>query len=306
MPRTTRRAALAALLATPAAAAAGPPPGMAGILQRMGRIVAPAETAQLYAPLHPPGPWEGIAVTRDARYGAEDRHRLDVFAPAAPGAPLPVLVFVHGGAFVGGDKWGGNGPFYANIGLWAARSGFVGVNITYRLAPQNPWPAAQEDVAAALAWVAANIAAHGGDPARIALMGHSAGAAHVASYAAAPRFHPAGVPAPTRYALLSGIYDLTADARIGAPYYGSDPAQRAERCAQPGLLALPRPVFLAHAELDPSVFAAQAEGLRAALCAAGRCPAGLALAGHSHMSEVYAIGTADTSLTAPLLDFLRR
>lgn len=309
MPKAFRPALLLALALAPSAAAQ-PSPEIAARLEAIGRVVAPPETAAIYAPLHPRGPQEGIRIGRDLRYGEDPRHRLDVFAPepsAAAGPPRPVLVFVHGGAFIGGDKQlPGNSPFYSNIGLWAARNGFVGVNPTYRLAPAHPFPAAQEDLAAALAWVGANIGAHGGDPARVALMGHSAGASHVAAYAAEPRFHPPDVAAPTRYALVSGLYDLTTGPAPGSAYFGTDPAERRARNPQAGLLRITQPILLAHASLDPPIFVAQAESLRAALCDAGRCPTALVLGGHSHMSEVYAVNTADTALTAPLLEFLRR
>ena len=65
-----------------------------------------------------------------------------MFVPEQPSAaPRPVLIYVHGGAFTAGNKRAPGSPFYDNIALFAARSGFVGVNITYRLAPQHQWPA---------------------------------------------------------------------------------------------------------------------------------------------------------------------
>ena len=77
-------------------------------------------------------------------------------------------------------------PFYDNVMLWAVNNGFVGVNATYRLAPQSPYPAGAEDLADIVAWVASQIGERGGDPARIYLMGHSAGAIHVANYVSHP------------------------------------------------------------------------------------------------------------------------
>ena len=69
-------------------------------------------------------------------------------------SPRPVLIYVHGGAFVGGDKrTTPTSPFYDNIMLWAVKNGFVGVNATYRLAPQAPWPAGAEDMASVVQWV---------------------------------------------------------------------------------------------------------------------------------------------------------
>lgn len=303
-------AALVGLVLAAGPAAAEPPPGIAAALERMGRVINAPATAALYAPLHAAVPREGIRITRDAVYGTDPRHRLDVFAPEAPAErPRPVLVFVHGGGFVAGDKQGpGDSPFYANVGLWAAREGMVGVNMTYRLAPASPYPGAQQDIAAALAWVAANIRAQGGDPNRVFLMGHSAGAIHAAIYAAEPRFRPAGVPPPVAYVFLSGLYEF-GGAEVPEnerAYFGEDAAQRAVRSPLAGLREAEEPMFLAHAALDPERFVQQAERARAALCDAGRCPTTVALAGHSHMSEVYAIGTADAALTAPLLAFLRR
>ena len=63
----------------------------------------------------------------------------------------------------------------------------VGVTMTYRLAPQHQWPAGAQDVGQAVAWVAQNIGEYGGDPSRVVLAGHSAGATHVAGYLASQR-----------------------------------------------------------------------------------------------------------------------
>jgi triacylglycerol lipase len=215
-----------------------------------------------------------------------------------------VLVFVHGGGFVGGDKTRAGVHYYDNIAAWAATQGWVGVNITYRLAPQNPFPAAREDVAAALAWVRSNIAAHGGDPSRILLMGQSAGAAHVADYLAS-RAEAPGVAAA---ALVSGVYDVARYPRAATTraYYGEDEAQLAARSALPGLAQLAIPLLVARAEREPAAFREQAAFLHAALCAArAPCPAILELPGHNHFSTVFAIGSADQALTGALLALLR-
>jgi triacylglycerol lipase len=215
---------------------------------------------------------------------------------------------VHGGAFTRGDRRSPPGsPFYDNIMLLAARNGLVGVNVTYRLAPEHQWPAAAEDVGAAVRWVGETVAAHGGDPARVFLMGHSAGAVHVASYVAHRQFHgPKGIGLAGAI-LVSGLYDLTG-MPPGPPekaYFGEDASKYAERSSLAGLVAAPIPVLAAYAELDPPPFQQQAKQLNDASCKAGRCPRFLALAKHSHMSEVYAINTADTSLSGPILAFVK-
>lgn len=296
----------------PAPVASGPvasqvPPHISAQLVQMGRVVAPPPTAALYAPMQQREPYADVRVARDERYGADARHRLDVFAPAATGGARPVLVFVHGGAFVAGDKRTGTSPFYDNIALWAVKNGMVGVNITYRLAPQNPWPAAQQDLAAALTWVRQNIAARGGDPARIYVMGHSAGAAHVAQYVAHRQFHVAPGGGIAGAILVSGLFDpVSADPNPPLQaYFGRDPSVYAARSALPGMAAARLPMLVAYAELDPSDFHRQSEQARAALCEAGRCPTFLQLRGHSHMSEVYAINTPDTALTDAIRAFVR-
>jgi triacylglycerol lipase len=274
-------------------------PALAQGLAQIGRVVAPPPTEKLYAPLAQREPYAGVQVRRDVRYGAEARNLLDVFTPATQQAGQPVLVFVHGGGFMRGERRTGDSPFYDNIMLWAVRQGMVGVNMTYRLAPANSWPAAQQDIQSALKWVRENIAASGGDPNRIILMGHSAGAAHVAQYVAHPQFHAAPGSGLAGAVLLSGIFDpVTAEA--GPPlqaYFGIDTAQYPARSAVPGLVASKVPLLIVYAELDPQDFHSQSGQLNTALCNAGRCQDLYKLMGHSHMSEVYSINSADTTVT---------
>lgn len=284
------------------------PEPIATDLQFLGRVVNTQETGALYAPLQQKEPYAGVRVSRDQRYGPDaKRNLLDVFTPEPAGALRPVLIFVHGGAFVGGARRVGESPFYDNILLWAVRNGMVGVNTTYRRAPQHPWPAAQEDLAAAIAWVRKNIATSGGDPNRIYLMGHSAGAAHVAQYVGHPQFHVGPEGGIAGAIMVSGIFDPST-ASVNPPlqaYFGNDAAVYAQRSALPGMAASRIPMLLAYAELDPPDFQQQAAQAEAALCAAGRCAPLLQLRGHSHMSEVYAINTPDTALTDAIRAFVR-
>ena len=309
----------AALLLAACATAPGPsvtsgavpsqvPPAIAARLQQMGRVVAPPPTAELYAPLHEREPYAGVRVTRDISYDSDPKNLLDVFVPEATITPgKPVLVFVHGDAFTRGDRRSGPGsPFYDNVAVWAVRNGMVGVNITYRLAPQNQWPAAQQDLAEALRWVRQNVGALGGDPERIVLMGHSAGAAHVAQYLGHSQFHVAPRGGVAGAILVSGLFDMTT-AEANPPlqsYFGTDPLLYAQRSALPGLLRSEVPMLLAYAELDPQDFHNQSQQAGKALCDAGRCAPLLLLMGHSHMSEIYAINTADTALTAAMRRFI--
>ncbi|MGI4739390.1 MAG: alpha/beta hydrolase [Janthinobacterium lividum] len=100
------------------------------------------------------------------------RHRLDIYQPKKEAAPRPVVLFIHGGSWNSGGK---DDILYKTIGRRLAKNGFVGVVISYRLSPQVLVPQQADDCARALAWTVAHISEYGGDPARIVLMGHSAG-----------------------------------------------------------------------------------------------------------------------------------
>lgn len=109
---------------------------------------------------------------------------LDVYTAAGEPAPggSPVMVFVHGGGFRVGDKASskdlGPKPEY-----FVSKLGYVFVSINYRLLPEGAYPRNAQDVANALAWISGNIVQFGGDPDKIFLMGHSAGATLVAQVA---------------------------------------------------------------------------------------------------------------------------
>jgi acetyl esterase/lipase len=279
-------------------------------LIEIGRVVDPAKTAELYAPLQQKEPYQGVKVERDVKYGLADRNLLDVFAPDTASSARPVLIFVHGGGFTSGNRRSNfSNAFYDNIMLWAAKNGFVGVNMTYRLAPASPWPAGAEDIAAAVQWVADNIATRGGDGARIFLMGHSAGASHVAGYVSHPQFYSVKGGGLAGAIMVSGIYDLATWPVGGAAetaYYGSDTSLYAERSAMKGLLAADIPLMFATAELDLSYFIQQFNLMKEATCKGAKgCARSFMLPQHSHMSEVYAINTDDTRLTDQVLEFVK-
>lgn len=108
-------------------------------------------------------------------YGPGPRQKLDVYRPAGGAQNLPVVVFVYGGAWKSGDR----AP-YEFAGRALAAQGAVVMVIDYRLVPQVRFPAFIEDIAAAVAWANRNASSYGGDPGRIILAGHSAGAYDIA------------------------------------------------------------------------------------------------------------------------------
>jgi len=314
MNMTIKLAATVALAALAGSASAEVPPALAERLAAIGPVINPSATAPLYAAQFiEKEPYMSVNVERDVTYGPAARNLLDVFTPARPAGKdidksMPVVVFVHGGAFVAGNRRSGpDSPFYDNVMLWATHHGMVGVNMTYRLAPQDPWPAGPQDIGRALRWVQDNIARRGGDPTRIFLLGHSAGASHVAAYVARPEFHAAR-PGLAGAMLLSGVYRVTPELVAQSPtypaYFGNDSARYLERSSLDGLVACGTPLWVGQAELDPPQFKAQAELLREGLRAAGRPFATATFAAHSHMSEAYSINSDDRSVGDALWAFV--
>lgn len=275
-------------------------------VRAMGRVIAPAATRALYAPLQP-GIGANVTVERNLAYGPAGRHLLDVFAPSSAGEPRPVLVFVHGGDFTAGDRRVGDSPFFDNIGAWAVRNGMVGVNITYRLAPQDPWPAGADDVGLALHWVHEHVGTRGGDPARIFLLGHSAGATHAATHLVRERCGAAPCPRLAAALLLSGVYRITPEAKLPpglVAYFGNDPQLWLERTPFDGLTRVSTPLWMGYAELDTPNLEAQTQRLGEALCNAGRCPVLARLTGQNHMSLAYSLGSSDQTVGDALLKFM--
>ncbi|ODT73520.1 MAG: alpha/beta hydrolase [Pelagibacterium sp. SCN 64-44] len=138
-------------------------------------------------------------------YADGTRHRLDVYAPEQRGAAAPVVFFIYGGGWSRGER-----SDYQFVGRALAARGFVTVIADYRLVPEVRYPAFLEDSAQALRWVQDNIANYGGDPSRLFLAGHSAGAYNAVMLALDPSFlQDYGVTIPIRaVAALSGPYDF--------------------------------------------------------------------------------------------------
>tara|TARA_R110002072_G_scaffold242564_9_gene401418 strand:- start:2757 stop:3638 length:882 start_codon:yes stop_codon:yes gene_type:complete len=149
----------------------------------------------------------GTEQTGSAIAFGEHGQRLDVWAPdRGSETPRPVVVFFHGGGWVKGDR-----EAYAFAGRAFARKGFLVVVPDYRKVPDVRFPAFIEDGADAVRWTHDNIARFGGDPERIALVGHSAGAHTAVTLALDPRWLQAANVAPgtVKAAIgLSGPYDF--------------------------------------------------------------------------------------------------
>ena len=269
----------------------------------------------LYGPLLQRQPCQGVTRQTDLAYGPHPRQRLDAYAPEDVSAPLPVVVFLHGGGFVRGDK-----QDRANIGWYLARHGLMAVLPNYRLAPESRWPSGPEDVAAVVAWLADQAAALGGDARRLVLVGESAGAAHVAAAVLMRRFGVDAQAGVRAAALLSGPYDArlerlarpafgvpTPDPRNDA-YFGTDDHAALAACSIIDQVdAAPLPLLISFAQCDLLAMQIQAGALFARLVGQhGFAPELLRVPAHNHFSQTLAVNTGDETLSGPLRAFIGR
>ena len=131
-------------------------------------------------------------------------------ADADQGIPRPVLLFVAGESFSVENAVDEQAPMQDAAMCFAARHGMVGVRMSYRLAPANPWPAGARDVAAATSWLHQNVDLFGGNRNEIVAVGYAVGAFHVASLLAHPEFQIVDSDVAAAV-LVSGIYRASAD-----------------------------------------------------------------------------------------------
>lgn len=267
-------------------------PDMIGGTQQLMKVIAKGMDAD-------------TRVVRDISYGPDERHRLDIFTQGNPKG-APVFIFVHGGGFVMGDKHTEGSPFYSNIGDFAARHGWVGVTLTYRLAPANRFPSGPEDMEAAVEWLRSNIGDYGGDANKMVMSGQSAGAAHVAGYLAHRREHAADLAGAV---LMSGIYDTTTcDPNDHAKaYYGEDRKAWGPASCVAGLLATEVPIQFSVAEFDPEDFQRQAAQIVGQWTdAKGEMPEMHYLSGHNHLTPALSIGSSSRETERMISGFVRR
>ncbi|KAG7398165.1 hypothetical protein PHYBOEH_011574 [Phytophthora boehmeriae] len=163
---------------------------------------------------------------QDVAYVTESHalQKLDIAIPRKipPGAKLPTCVFVHGGSWQRGDK---NGGLNLRIDEAFVRAGCLGVSVNYRLSPEVQHPEHVKDVAAAVTWLHHNVEKYGGDPTKLVLVGHSAGAHLVMQLLADPEYLQAAgtkdsIGTFVRGAVgISGVYNIVRLANTS--FYGS-------------------------------------------------------------------------------------
>ena len=208
-----------------------------------------------------------VLARADIAYGEEARQRLDVYVPDRGGGRAPVVMFFYGGGWDSGRK-----DDYAFIGKALAAQGFVTVIADYRLVPNVRFPAFVEDGAKAIRWAHDHIAEFGGDPKRLYLLGHSAGAYNAVMltldvhYLADAGLHPNAVRATTA---LAGPYDflpLDVDETIAA--FGQSKNLEATQPINFVRRSAP-PLFLAAGADDATVYPRNTTRLAAKLRAVG-------------------------------------
>jgi acetyl esterase len=203
------------------------------------------------------------------------------------------------------------GEIYSNVSYYLARNGVVAINMGYRLGGEAPYPAASDDVGSVVSWTHAQAAGLGIDPARIFLMGHSAGAAHTGSYAYDRRRHPAGGPGLAGLIVVSGR--VRAETRPENPnadkvaaYYGSRNPQLLDDVSPVSHAGADSvPTLVAWGEYENPLLDVHCTELVHRLAAARkRSPPVVWLRGHNHTSTIAHIGTADEALGQAVLDFI--
>jgi triacylglycerol lipase len=289
-----------AAFAIPGVASAELPKDVQEAIAKMGHVNDP-KTAPLFAPFHKGGVPTDIKVSRDLAFGADPAQKLDMFTSGA-GAGKPILIYVHGGGFTRGDKHRPGEFMYDNVMVWAVQHGMVASEINYRLAPQFKYPAANDDVSAAVKYVRDHARDYGGDPNKIFVWGHSAGASLVAILVSHPQFVKATGGNLAGAIITSGQYEFKAP----HPYAGDDPAKVAEVNAVEGMKKTDIPLFLTRAEWDMPSQMQQGDMIDKTLTAAGKEHGFHLMSGHNHMSQVYSIGTNETQLSDRLLAFIQK
>jgi acetyl esterase/lipase len=153
--------------------------GLAASVVVLGGIVACSPLGVINAL----SPGNALRVRAAVAYGGNARNKLDIYAPANTSGKAPVVVFFYGGNWTTGER-----DDYAFVGRALASRGFVVVIPDYRLYPEVSYPDFLDDAAQAVAWTGREIARFGGDPQRLYVMGHSAGAYNAAMVALAPQY----------------------------------------------------------------------------------------------------------------------
>lgn len=327
------------------AAFAQVPPEIAKQLVNVGRGVCVPQTAQLYRPLHGNPPYTGVTIARDQKFGPNAQDVADVFSAEKGGGNRTVLIFSPGGAgnkLQGGPN---GDVFYDNIMLWATKNDMVGVLMQRHGGANWDDPGkdvgllvkwVQENIKKfkgnpnrVFIWSQSA----GNQPVAIymahpELQGPRGSGVKGVVFMSSPGFpiQPAVVPPAANGFGTCNNVDGTPPAPVAAKGGGAPkgdgvakggggngkgkaaPLDEATTLARSNLAGLQKSkaqFFVSAAELDPQGVINFAETLRDQLCAAKHCPQYEFLKNHSHISEVMSANTADTTVTGPILKWIK-
>ncbi len=219
----------------------------------------------------------GARLLADQAYGPSARQQIDVYLPAEGTRPVggsPILVMVHGGAWMFGDKTS-RGVVGAKLEHWVAH-GWIFVSVNNRLVPEADPLAQAEDVARALALVQSRAGVWGGDPRQLVLMGHSAGAHLVALLGASPAWATRLGVAPWAGTVVLDSAAIDLVTLMGKPHprfydrvFGTDPAGWPAASPTEQLRADATPMLLVCSTLRADDSCGQSERFAARLAAVG-------------------------------------
>lgn len=250
------------------------------------------------------------SATTDIAYGKDPLQRLDVYATTLA-KDAPVLVIVHGGGWRAGSK-DQMLPLARNFNA----HGVTVVTVDYRLAPANMHPAASQDVAASLAWVRDHIGSYGGDPKRIHVLGHSAGAHLVALVGTDPAYLAAHKMKLTDlagiYPIDTASYDLVDSRRrltgMIEAAFGTDEAVL--RSASPLNVVTKSghypPFLIAYCASREATVGGQSKRLEAALREAGGKAETISMPGKTHATIMRDLAKPSDSLFKKILGWIKR
>jgi acetyl esterase/lipase len=290
----------------------------------LGARQSPAQDASTYYTVQHPKEfkidWAGFyrkgeeltAATRKALpnhlnipYGADPKQRLDVYLPVKKPVNAPVLIFIHGGGFREGDR-----AQYGFIAKPYADRGVITVVASYRLTGDGfKYPDQPHDIRAVVKWVYQHIAADGGDPQRIYLSGHSAGAILSADLGADVSWmKEAGIPTKALRGIVpvSGTYDMDIEESPGEVNVYAPTKELAAKASPIEHIKAPVPVAIVAvgAAENAREFVDSSRAFADKLAAAGVQTKFLNLPGEDHRATVESLANPDSELFKSVMDMI--
>jgi acetyl esterase/lipase len=235
----------------------------------------------------------------DISFGESAKQRLDVYLPKKLLKNAPVLLFLHGGGFMEGDR-----AHYGYVARPYVQKGIVTVVSGYRMAKRGvPYPAQSDDTKAAIVWIHKNIAKFGGDPNTLFLSGHSVGATLAADVSFDRSWmKQAGVPhaAIKGIAAISGDYDLSPGENVD---YAPN-AELEERASPLRHIVDPAPLAVVAAGTNEGNMRASSQEMERRLRATGVKTRLLVMEGADHKDTVLALGDPGSPLAHAVLEMI--